>query len=132
AAIRAATDPAFIIQITTEAVGRYRPEEQMAAVRALCPEAVSLALGEIIPDRAAEHEAQAFFGWMAESGIAPQFILYRPEEVGRLHDLIDRGVIPFPRPFLLFVLGRYAKDQQSAPEDLDPFVAALAGRDAGW
>ena len=47
-------------------------------------------------------------------------------------DLVDRGVIPFPRPFLLFVLGRYARDQQSAPEDLDPFVAALAGRDLPW
>jgi uncharacterized protein (DUF849 family) len=131
-AVRAATDPDFIIQITTEAVGRYRPAEQMAVVRTLCPEAVSLALGEILPDRTGEDDARAFFGWMAERAIAPQFILYRPEEVGRLRDLIDRGVIPFPRPFLLFVLGRYAQDQQSAPDDLDPFVAALAGRDLPW
>lgn len=131
-AVRAATDPAFVIQITTEAVGRYTPEEQMAAVRALRPEAVSLALGEIIPDRAAEAEARAFLHWMVERAVAPQFILYRPEEVGQLHDLVDRGVIPFPRPILLFVLGRYARDQQSAPEDLDPFVGALAGRDLPW
>jgi uncharacterized protein (DUF849 family) len=131
-AVRAATDSEFIVQITTEAVGRYTREEQMAVVRALTPEAVSLALGEIIPDGAAEAEARAFFGWMAEKAIAPQLILYAPEEVTRLHDLIDRGVLPFARLFLLFVLGRYAVNQQSAPEDLDPFVAALGSRDMPW
>ena len=98
----------------------------------LRPEAVSLALRELVPDAASEPEAGAFFSWMAESRVAPQFILYTPEEVTRCLDLIDRGVIPFARPFLLFVLGRYAADQQSSPADLDPFVAALGNRGFPW
>ena len=124
--------PRMALQVTTEAVGRYSPEEQMATVRSLRPEAVSLALRELVPDAASEVEAGAFFSWMVESRVAPQFILYTPAEVTRCLDLIDRGVIPFPRPFLLFVLGRYAADQQSSPADLDPFVAALGSRDIPW
>jgi len=124
--------PDLVIQVTTEAVGRYTPAEQMAVVRALCPESVSLALRELVPDSAAEPEARAFFAWMAETRIAPQFILYAAEEVTRLLDLVDRGIIPFARPFLLFVLGRYSAGQQSDPADLFPFVAALGDRDFPW
>jgi 3-keto-5-aminohexanoate cleavage enzyme len=124
--------PNLVIQVTTEAVGRYTPAEQMAVVRALRPQAVSLALRELVPDAATELEARAFFAWMAESRIAPQFILYASEELTRLIDLVDREVIPFARPFLLFVLGRYSADQQSSPADLDPFVAALGDRGFPW
>jgi uncharacterized protein (DUF849 family) len=121
-----------VIQVTTEAVGRYTPAEQMATVRAVRPEAVSLALRELVPDAASEPAAQAFFAWLAESRIAPQFILYTQEEVTRLLDLVDRAVIPFAHPSLLFVLGRYSADQPSSPADLDPFVAALGDRQFPW
>jgi uncharacterized protein (DUF849 family) len=43
-AVRAALGERLVIQITTEAVGRYTPAEQMRVVRELRPEAVSLAL----------------------------------------------------------------------------------------
>ncbi len=60
------------------------------------------------PTPASEPEARASSRWMAESHVAPQFILYTPEEVTRCLDLIDRGVIPLraalpalrPRPLL--------------------------------
>ena len=135
---RAAIDPIrralpdLAIQVTTESVGRYGPAEQMAMVRALRPDAVSLALREIVPDAAAEPEAGVFLAWLRDSGIAPQFILYAPEDVRRCIDLVERGVMPFARPFLLFVLGRYSSDGQSSPADLDPFVAALADRPFPW
>jgi uncharacterized protein (DUF849 family) len=124
--------PDMVIQVTTEAVGRYAPAEQMECVRAVRPEAVSLALRELVPDAASEPEAQAFFAWLAESRIAPQFILYEPGEVTRLIDLVDRAVIPFARPLLLFVLGRYSLDQQSSPADLLPFVSALGSHCFPW
>ena len=47
-AIRAAVGEALVLQITTEAVGRYSPQEQMAVVDELRPEAVSLALRELL------------------------------------------------------------------------------------
>jgi uncharacterized protein (DUF849 family) len=129
--VRAAV-PDIVIQVTTEALGRYMPAEQMETVRALRPAAASLALRELIPDASAEAEARAFFAWMLEAGVAPQIILYAPDEVTRCRDLVARGVIPFAAPFLLFVLGRYTAGQQSDPADLDPFVAALGDARFPW
>lgn len=123
-AVRAAVGEEMVIQVTSEAVGRYKPEEQMAVVRALRPEAVSLAPRELIPDEEAESEAADFLSWLDAEGILPQFILYSAEEVERFDALIDRGVVPGGRRFLLFVLGRYSASQQSSPADLLPFVAA--------
>ncbi|MEM9492285.1 MAG: 3-keto-5-aminohexanoate cleavage protein, partial [Myxococcota bacterium] len=48
AAIRREVGPELLIQVTTEAAGRYRPEQQMALVRALEPEAVSLSVRELV------------------------------------------------------------------------------------
>ena len=124
AAVRGAVGENMVIQVTSEAVGRYEPAEQMAMVRALRPEAVSLAPRELLPDGADEAEVAAFLGWLDAEGILPQFILYSAEEVARFDALIDRGVVPGGRRFLLFVLGRYSVDQQSAPADLLPFLAA--------
>jgi uncharacterized protein (DUF849 family) len=131
-AVRSSIGARMVIQVTTEAVGRFTPAEQMATVRALVPEAVSIALREIAPDDASLPAAGEFFAWMKAAGIAPQFILYAPDEVARFAALSDRGVIPFAAPFLLFVLGRYTAGQQSDPRDLDPFVAALGARPAPW
>ena len=39
----------LVIQVTTESCGLYGPQEQMGLVRELRPEAVSLSIGEIIP-----------------------------------------------------------------------------------
>src|SRR5688572_22904819 len=49
-AIRDAVGERLVIQVTSESVGRYQPAEQMAVVRATRPEAVSLALRELVPD----------------------------------------------------------------------------------
>lgn len=129
---REAVGPDAILQVTTEAVGLYSPEEQMACVREVRPEAVSLALKELIPDEAHEAAGAAFLAWLRAEGIAPQFIVYGPEELERLLAMRDAGIVPFARPFALFVLGRYARDQQSAPEDLDPFLDALGDEDLPW
>lgn len=131
-AVKSATGGDMVVQITTEAVGVYTAVEQISVVRDVVPAAVSVALKELVPDEGSEAGAQAFFTWMKEQRAAPQFILYGAEEVTRFFRLCDKGVIPFARPFLLFVLGRYAADQQSVPEDLDPFLDALGGRDVPW
>ena len=124
AAVRAALGARIVIQITTEAVGRYRPAEQMSVVRELRPEAVSLALAELIPDDDAAEDAAGFLGWLQRERIAPQYILYSPQQVARLHELHDRGVIPQRRPFALLVLGRYAEQIEARPRDMLPYLAA--------
>lgn len=124
AAIRRRLGDRIVVQMSTEAVGRYGPAEQMAAVREVRPEAVSLGLSELMPDDQAAGAAAAFLAWLQRERIAPQYILYSPQEVARLHDLRHSGVIPQRRPFALFVLGRYAERTEAAPRDVLPFLAA--------
>jgi 3-keto-5-aminohexanoate cleavage enzyme len=123
-AIRAEVGEELVIQITTEAVGRYGPEEQMAVVRKVRPEAVSLALSELIPDDTALDPAASFLGWLRRERIAPQYILYSPAEVSRFHGLRRRGVIPQARPFVIFVLGRYGETHEIYPRDLLAYLKA--------
>ncbi len=132
AAVRQAVGPDMIIQVTSEAAGVFGREEQMAMVRGLTPQAVSLAVREIVPDEAAEAEGAAFLTWMAQEQIRPQYILYSAEDVTRLFELRRRGIVPDERPFLLFVLGRYTAGQRSQPADLLPFLAAAEGQPCDW
>ncbi|HSR72967.1 MAG TPA: 3-keto-5-aminohexanoate cleavage protein [Kiloniellales bacterium] len=124
AAVRRETGDRVIVQATSESVGLYQPAEQMAMVRALKPEAVSLAVREFAPDAASEATAAAFFAWVARERILAQYILYSDEDLMRFDDLIARGVVPPGPHFVLFVLGRYTAGQRSQPGDLLPFVAA--------
>ena len=121
-AVRGAVGDRMICQVTTESVGLYGPDEQMAMVRELRPEAVSMAVRELVPDTGHEAEANRFFAWMAAERIRPQFILYDRNDVRRFNELRQRGVIPDGSAFLLFVLGRYTPGQQSEPRDLLPFL----------
>ncbi len=128
AAVRREAGGDLVVQVTSEAAGRYTREQQMAMVRDLRPEAVSLALREFVPAGGAEdREAAAFFIWLASERIAPQFVLFTPAEVERFAALCRRGVVPGDRHFLLFVLGRYGAGQTSEPRDLMPFLAAHEG-----
>ena len=121
-AVRDVVGDGLVIQATTEAVGRYTPDQQVVVVRELRPEAVSLAVRELVPDAAHEGPAASFLDWLArETEILPQFIVYDAEDVHRFNDLRVRGVVPDGPAFLLFVLGRYTPGQVSDPRDLLPF-----------
>lgn len=124
AAIRAEVGDRLVVQITSEAAGRYEAPEQMAVVRATRPEAVSLALREIVPDTGAETAAADFFAWARRERVLLQIILYEPAEIARYADLKSRGVLGGGGDFPLFVLGRYTPGQVSRPADLLPFLAA--------
>lgn len=121
-AIKSALGDRMIVQVTTEAVGIYRPPEQRALLRELCPQAASVAIRELIPDASHEDEAGRLFHWALNAGVGLQYIVYSPEEAKRVIDLAKRGIIPEPQPNTLFVLGRYTQGQQSSPHDLLPFL----------
>ncbi|QDZ00333.1 3-keto-5-aminohexanoate cleavage protein [Nitratireductor mangrovi] len=131
-AVRAAVGDELVVQITSEALGIYSPAEQMDVVRSVRPEAVSLALRELAPDEAAEAEFATFLAWLSQERIVPQIILYEPGEACRLDDMARRGVIPFDSIPVLFVLGRYVPGQQSAPDDVLPFLAPDMPRFESW
>lgn len=126
AATRNGVGDRMVVQMTSEAAGHYRPEEQMAAVRAVRPEAVSLALRELCSGPAEEAAFAAFLSWLHAETIAVQHILYVPGDLSRLGDLIARGIVPTDRPpDVLFALGRYG-ERDATPADLLPFLAAEA------
>jgi uncharacterized protein (DUF849 family) len=127
-AIHRAVGDELVVQVTSESGRIYRPEEQMRAIREVRPEAVSLALRELIPDEGYEQVACEFFGWLGDSGCVPQYILYTDAEVEWYRALLDRGVIPDMPHWLLFVLGRYTDNQQSRSTDLLPFLTRLPDR----
>jgi 3-keto-5-aminohexanoate cleavage enzyme len=126
-AVRQLAGRELIVQITTEAVGQFTPPQQIAAVRAARPEAVSIAVKELVPDASAENAAAELYGWAHQNGIAVQHILYTPGEFDRMLDLVVRGIIPGKRHSLIFPLGRYVANQESDPAELIPFAAKVLG-----
>lgn len=134
AAINAEVGDRLVIQITTEAVGRYRPPEQMAVVRAVRPEAVSLGWREFVTsgDEASEGEFAKFLAWMFSERIAPQVIFYSAEEAKQFVAFAQRHGFDAAKIPVLFVLGRYTANQTSSPDDLAPFVADGQPEFAHW
>jgi uncharacterized protein (DUF849 family) len=127
AAIRRLAGSELIVQMTTEAVGQFTPPQQIAAVRAVRPEAVSIAVKELVPDPSAETAAAELYKWAHQNRIAVQHIAYVPDEFDHLLDLIARGVIPGKRHSVIFPLGRYVAGQESNPAELIPFLAKVVG-----
>ena len=123
-AIRRAVGDRMVVQISSEAAGRFSPEQQMAAVRALQPEAVAVGLREIAAEGVPEKTIAEFFHWLADSDVMIQVILYSTDDVRRWQELRRRGTIPEGPCWLLFVLGRYTAGQVSSPSDLLPFLNA--------
>lgn len=112
-AVRRLTGPDFVVQITTEAVGMFKPHEQIAVVRAVQPEAVSIATKELIPDASEETAAAELYRWAYDNKIAVQHIVYAAKEFEHLLDLMTRGIIHGNRHSVIFPLGRYATAQES-------------------
>jgi len=131
-AIRERVADRLVIQVTTEAVGQYDRWQQMALVRQLRPEAVSLALRELCPGPAAEAEAGEFFRELVDSGTWPQFILYSPAEAARFERLRREGFFGTASPFALLVLGQYSSSLQGNPAELDPFLATFEAGAFPW
>lgn len=131
-AIRGQVGDGLVLQITSESLGLYAPEQQMAVIRDVRPEAVSLALREFAPDAAGEPAFADFLSWLNAEQVIPQIILYAPDELLRLDAMRRRGLISFAEPPVLFVLGRYSTGQRSNPTDLLPFIAPEMPRFRHW
>jgi len=132
AAIRKAVGDDLVVQVTTEAVETYTPDQQMAMVRELRPEAVSLALRELYPEGTADSEAIAFFQWLSEAGVWPQYILYSPRELRRWDRLRRQGLFGSEAPFCLFVLGSYPGRRGGGAWDLQAYLETAECAEFPW
>lgn len=129
--IRRRVGDRLVLQVTTEAVGRYTADEQMAVVRELRPEAVSLALRELCPERA-ECAAGEFLEWLAAERIWPQYILYSADDLRRFDSLRQRGVFAEDHPACLLVLGRYAQERAGDPAELNELLSSVDCTPFSW
>ncbi|WP_020204848.1 3-keto-5-aminohexanoate cleavage protein [Cupriavidus sp. WS] len=127
AAVKQAVGDRLLVQVTSEAAGIYRAAEQIAMVRELRPEAVSIGLREIAVPDIPEAELAAFLAWLARERVMTQIILYDAADVARWQALRARGLVPPGAWSVLFVLGRYAAGQVSSPRDLLPFLQVFDG-----
>ena len=112
--------PGLPVQITTEAMGRYTPQDQRDLVWALRPGWVSVSLREML-SQGENKDVKNFYHACADAGITVQHILYSDVDYKMLLDLL--GEENFQTLSLLFVLGRYNDNQNSYPSDLEPFLA---------
>lgn len=115
--------PDMLLQITSEAAGRYDPDVQREVVLKSQPTHASVALRELMrePD-----EVAGFYREAAAAGITVQHILYNLADAELLKSVLPEEAFRDPELQLLFVLGRYVTDQASEPAMLDPFLDWMA------
>src|SRR5581483_95654 len=75
-AIRHRVGDDLILQVTTEAAGIYSPPEQIAAIDALRPEAVSIAVSELFGAGGDEMTPASFLHSLAGRATFVQYIVY--------------------------------------------------------
>lgn len=132
AAIERKVGSELVLQVTTEAAGRYDSAQQMALVRELQPEAVSLALRELCPDPSAEASAASFFAWLHRERIWPQYILHSAEDLERFEAMRRRGLFLEEHPSCLLVLGRYAGGAAGDPAQLHALLSSVDPGAFSW
>ncbi|CCQ73911.1 3-keto-5-aminohexanoate cleavage protein [Magnetospira sp. QH-2] len=131
AAVKEVVEDRMVVQITTEAGGIYEPQGQMEVVRQLRPDAVSLAVRELMAEADLDVVAD-FLDWMADEGIATQYILHTPDDAMKFRDLRRRKFIPGTRPAVLYVLGRYTDSAPGDPAAIFPFLEMAGGDEGSW
>ena len=114
--------PELLVQITSESVGRYSPEGQIACVQAVHPQMVSMSLREITANFVDVDIARNFFSWCEGNEVHIQHILYSIAELEHFFRFRDQSIIPSSQGCVLFVLGRYRQNFQSDPSELELFL----------
>lgn len=103
-AIAELTSDAMFVQVTSEAVGIYSPEQQFEMIHGLQPRAVSIGLREI--ESLDEETIYQHFIQMKQNDINPQIILYNQIDLDKYHDWLARSVLPGKAYPILLVIGR--------------------------
>ncbi len=120
-ALKQALGEQTIIQLTTEAVGQFSPQQQRALIQEIEPEAASFALRELIPTSYIDSQTIEFFQWLEQREILSQFILYNTQDVTNYLKLIEEQRLPRWGRHCLLVLGKYGA-QVAHPNLLLPLL----------
>ncbi len=99
--------PNMHLQVTTEAVGKYSPNEMRRYVYDVNPPGVSIAIRELIPSRSATDEDIKLYKYLFDQKINIQHICHEPEDVDLLSNVLDQSEITKDDAWCLFVIGHY-------------------------
>ena len=116
--------PNMHIQVTTEAVGKYSPNDMRKLAYEVTPPGTSIGTAELIPSRKPEDEDIKLYKYLTEAGTKIQHILYKPEDIDLLIDLLNKSDIPIENSWCLFVIGHYT-GKISYPENISPFLKKM-------
>ncbi len=116
--------PNMHIQVTTEAVGKYSPTDMRKLAYDVTPPGASIGTSELIPSRKPEEEDIKLYKYLTEAGTKIQHILYKPEDIDLLIELLNKAEIPINDAWCLFVIGHYS-GRISYPENILPFIKKM-------
>jgi len=108
AAVRDLCGDRILVQVTTEAAGRFGVAQQIEMVYELKPDAVSLSVREM--GRATPQEISKLDRWMRDERVLPQWIIYNVKDLAQYHAWLEEGVLCGTAYPLLFVLGSHSGD----------------------
>ena len=116
--------PKMHIQVTTEAVGKYSPADMRKLAYDVVPPGTSIGTAELIPTRIPEDEDIKLYKYLTEAGTKIQHILYKPEDIDLLVELLKKSNIKIDNAWCLFVIGHYT-GKISYPENIPPFLKKM-------
>ena len=116
--------PNMHIQVTTEAVGKYSPEDMRKLAYDVVPPGTSIGTAELIPSKKPEQEDIKLYKYLTDAGTKIQHILYKPEDIDLLIDVLDKANIQINGAWCLFVIGHYT-GRISYPENIPMFLEKM-------
>ena len=116
--------PALHLQMTTESVGRYSPEDMRRVTEEVMCEGVSIGIIEMIPDGEITDEIIRFYQMLVAEDIRVQHICYYPEHIQLLSRLLTSAGLPREQLWVLFTIGHYS-GRISDPSTIPTFVKTL-------
>ncbi len=116
--------PKMHLQITTESVGRYSPDQMRKLAYEVMPPGISIGIKEMIPSRNPGNEDIKVYQKLFEEGTKVQHICYEPEDVDLLSNLLNNSKIPKDDVWCMFVIGHYS-GKRSDPKKISSFIQKL-------
>ena len=123
--------PNMHIQVTTEAVGKYSPDDMRKLAYDVTPPGASIGTSELIPSRKPTTEDIKLYKYLTESGTKIQHILYNPDDIDLLTDLLKKSEIPADGVWCLFVIGHYT-GKISFPEKIPEFIKKMKANNVNF
>ena len=116
--------PKMHLQITTEAIGKYSPEEMRKLAYDVSPPGISIGIREMIPSRSPKSEDIKIYEKLIEAGTKIQHICYEPEDIDLLSNLLTQCKISRDGVWCMFVIGHYT-GKISNPKKISLFTQKL-------